>query len=118
MEGQFEDAESDQGPLPQVVLDSKKALESSSQSEEDEMGSNWSDEYEDYYWEDETRDFTKKLAAVKSGNQPNPNRKQPVADNPPSTHASSKTFHVSSTEAPVGTRLTISASKTQCTVKG
>ena len=99
MEGQFEDAESNQAQPPQVVLCSDEDV---GLSDEDEMGSNWSDDYEDYYWEDETRDFTKKLATVKSGNQPNPNRKQPIADNPPSNHSSSKTFHVSSTETLVG----------------
>ena len=68
MEGQFEDAES---------RSSGCAASSGSEGEGD---SDWSDEddygpdLDDYNWERETGDFTKKLASLRAGTQPNSNK--------------------------------------------
>lgn len=93
MEGQFEDAPSE--------LEHGDPVCSQSSSSESEVSSDWSPEEDydltlaDYNWENETGNFSKKLAAVRSGNQPNANRKPPVTIHDHSKFASSKAFDVS-----------------------
>ena len=94
MEGQFEDAfPALEKPVPNKSNDC--------QSEED-VGSDWTYEgdyepnLEDYNWENEIGNFSKKLAAVRSGTQPNSNRRQPLACGDHSKAIGSKTFAVNS----------------------
>ncbi len=93
MEGQFEDA----FPVPEEPVPSKGIVCPS----EEEVDSDWSEEgdyepyIEDYNWENEVGDFSKKLAAVRRGTQPNSNRRQPFSCGDHSNTASSKTFAVS-----------------------
>lgn len=91
--GQFEDA----FPVPEESIPSKKPVCPS----DEEADSDWSDEadyephLEDYNWENEVGNFSKKLAAVRRGTQPNSNRRQPLACGDHSSTAASKTFAVS-----------------------
>lgn len=94
VEGQFEDA----FPELEEPVPSKSTISPS----EEEADSDWSDEanyeprLEDYNWENEVGDFTKKLAAVRRGIQPNSNKRQPLAYGDQASTASSKAFAVSS----------------------
>ncbi len=94
MEGQFEDA------FPGPVLEKPVVNKSNGCQSEEDVESDWTDEgdyepdLEDYNWENEIGNFSKKLAAVRSGTQPNSNRRQPLACGDRSKAIGSKTFAV------------------------